>query len=141
MCYGLPSWLSRHHGHTNSIRLLCSCEQSPRHLDSNQADLQNWRRGGDSNTQFLSESHFQCDALPFCTPLLETFGRGGSRTPMRLSPPFVSSEDLYHLGELFHQDCGGRRICTARRFPATVFKTAPILFWHSSIKDGGRAAT
>ena len=61
-----------------------------------------WRRGGESNTQFLAESHFQCDALPFCTPLQIAGGRGGSRTHMRLSPPFVSSEDLYHLGELFH---------------------------------------
>ena len=51
------------------------------------------------------------------------FGRGGSRTPMRLSPPFVSSEDLYHLGELFHHKQGGARgIRTPKGFTPTSFQ-------------------
>lgn len=41
---------------------------------------------------------------------------------MRLSPPFVSSEDLYHLGELFLEDGGARGTRTHKGVTPTSFQ-------------------
>lgn len=139
MCLTVPP--TRHYGGAYESRtrltgstVLCPTDERMPHLD--------WRRGGDSNTQFLAESHFQCDALPFCTPLQIAGGRGGSRTPMRLSPPFVSSEDLYHLGELFHQAGGARGIRTPKGFTPTSFQDwLHNQFEHRSISNGGETGT